>query len=192
MARSEYWNCPLRLPAPAADQVAIASGVSQSVTSLRCTRARSYSAQFSTPYLVLYFGCTSTSRRDHAVSTATMARTAPVDPRIDVSAHQRPEPALRSRTAHSSIESPLLGQRKHHLRVRLCVGRRLDRVLACITGVAIVVVARAECIAPGFLDSGVTVFASTRPRPARRGRVVPERGFGSCTSLASTARCTSA
>ena len=48
------------------------------------------------------------------------------------------------------------------------------------------------CIAPGFLDSGVTVFASTRPRPARRGRVVPERGFGSCTSLASTARCTSA
>ena len=49
-----------------------------------------------------------------------------------------------------------------------------------------------DCIAPGFLDSGVTVFASTRPRPARRGRVVPERGFGSCTSLASTARCTSA
>ena len=52
--------------------------------------------------------------------------------------------------------------------------------------------ARPNCIAPGFLDSGVTVFASTRPRPARRGRVVPERGFGSCTSLASTARCTSA
>ena len=52
--------------------------------------------------------------------------------------------------------------------------------------------ARQLCIAPGFLDSGVTVFASTLPRPARRGRVVPERGFGSCTSLASTARCTSA
>ena len=33
------------------------------------------------------------------------------------------------------------------------------------------------CSAPGFLDSGVTVFASTRPRPARRGRVAPARGF---------------
>ena len=30
------------------------------------------------------------------------------------------------------------------------------------------------CIAPGFLDSGLTVFASTLPRPARRGRVEPE------------------
>ena len=34
------------------------------------------------------------------------------------------------------------------------------------------------CTAPGFLDSGLTVFASTRPRPARRGRVAPARGFG--------------
>ncbi len=49
-----------------------------------------------------------------------------------------------------------------------------------------------RCIAPGFLDSGLTVFASTLPRPARRGRVVPERGFGSRTSPASSARCTSA
>ena len=49
-----------------------------------------------------------------------------------------------------------------------------------------------ECIAPGFLDSGLTVFASTLPRPARRGRAVPERGFGSRTSPASSARCTSA
>ena len=49
-----------------------------------------------------------------------------------------------------------------------------------------------KCIAPGFLDSGLTVFASTLPRPARRGRVVPERGFGSRTSPASSARCTSA
>ena len=48
------------------------------------------------------------------------------------------------------------------------------------------------CIAPGFLDSGLTVFASTLPRPARRGRVVPERGFGSRTSPASSARCMSA
>ena len=51
---------------------------------------------------------------------------------------------------------------------------------------------RRSCIAPGFLDSGLTVFASTLPRPARRGRVVPERGFGSRTSPASSARCTSA
>ena len=49
-----------------------------------------------------------------------------------------------------------------------------------------------ECIAPGFLDSGLTVFASRLPRPARRGRVVPERGFGSRISPASSARCTSA
>ena len=34
-----------------------------------------------------------------------------------------------------------------------------------------------NCIAPGFLDSGLTVFASRLPRPARRGRVVPERGL---------------
>ena len=50
----------------------------------------------------------------------------------------------------------------------------------------------ALCIAPGFLDSGWTVFASRLPRPARRGRVVPERGFGSRISPASSARCTSA
>ena len=58
MARSEYWSCPLRLPTPAAAHVAIASGVSQRVTSPRRTRARSYSAQFPTRYVVLYFGCT--------------------------------------------------------------------------------------------------------------------------------------
>ena len=34
MARSEDWSCPLRLPTPAAAHVAIASGVSQRVTSL--------------------------------------------------------------------------------------------------------------------------------------------------------------
>ena len=33
-------------------------GVSQRVTSPRRTRARSYSAQFPTRYVVLYFGCT--------------------------------------------------------------------------------------------------------------------------------------
>ena len=51
---------------------------------------------------------------------------------------------------------------------------------------------RAYCSAPGFLDSGLTVFASMLPRPARRSHVAPERGFDSGTSLASTARCTSA
>ena len=51
---------------------------------------------------------------------------------------------------------------------------------------------RMECTAPGFLDSGLTVFASTPPRPARGGRVAPGPGFGSRTSPASTARCTSA
>ena len=54
MARSEYWSGPLRLPTPAAAHVAIASGVSQRVTSPRRTRARSYSAQFPTRYVVLY------------------------------------------------------------------------------------------------------------------------------------------
>ena len=58
MARSEYWSCPLRLPTPAAAHVAIASGVSQRVTSPRRTRARSYSAQFPTRYVVVCFGCT--------------------------------------------------------------------------------------------------------------------------------------
>ena len=46
------------------------------------------------------------------------------------------------------------------------------------------------CSALGFLDSGLTVFASTLPRPARRGHVAPGRDFDSGTSPASTARCT--
>ena len=54
------------------------------------------------------------------------------------------------------------------------------------------IVADGDCSAPGFLDSGLTVFASMLPRPARRSHVAPERGFDSGTSLASTARCTSA
>ena len=49
-----------------------------------------------------------------------------------------------------------------------------------------------ECTASGFLDSGLTVFASTPPRPTRGGRVASGPGFGSRTSPASTARCTSA
>ena len=51
---------------------------------------------------------------------------------------------------------------------------------------------RSFCTAPGFLDSGLTVFASTLPRPARRGRVAPGRGFDSRISPASTVRCMSA
>ena len=47
-----------------------------------------------------------------------------------------------------------------------------------------------SCIAPGFLDSGLTVFAARLPRPARRGRVAPARGCDSRTSPASTGRCT--
>ena len=50
----------------------------------------------------------------------------------------------------------------------------------------------AACTAPGFLDSGLTVFASTLKRPARRGRVAPGRGFDSRISPASTVRCMSA
>ena len=41
-----------------------------------------------------------------------------------------------------------------------------------------------ECTAPGFLDSGLTVFASTRPRPARRGRVARSGRPGSLLTLA--------
>ena len=53
-------------------------------------------------------------------------------------------------------------------------------------------VAAVACTAPGFLDSGLTVFASTRPRPARRGRVASARGFGKRISRASIVRCMSA
>ena len=49
-----------------------------------------------------------------------------------------------------------------------------------------------NCSALGFLDSGLTVFAPTLPRPARRGRVALAPGFDSRTSPASTVRCTSA
>ena len=48
------------------------------------------------------------------------------------------------------------------------------------------------CIALGFLDSGLKVFGSTLPRPARRDRVARGLDFDSRTSQASTARCTSA
>ena len=63
-----------------------------------------------------------------------------------------------------------------------------------VTGpsVAFVPPSFSPCIAPGFLDSGLTVFASTRPRPARRGHVAPGRGFDSGTSPTSTVRYTSA
>ena len=49
-----------------------------------------------------------------------------------------------------------------------------------------------ECSAPGFLDSGLKVITSTRPRPARRNRVALGLDSDSRTSPASTVRCTSA
>ena len=48
------------------------------------------------------------------------------------------------------------------------------------------------CSAPGFLDSGLKVITSTRPRPARRNRVALGLDSDSRTSPASTVRCTSA
>ncbi len=60
-----------------------------------------------------------------------------------------------------------------------------------VSGVGTILISP-DCTASGFLDSGLTVFASTPPRPARGGRVAPGPGFGSRTSPASTARCTSA
>ena len=48
------------------------------------------------------------------------------------------------------------------------------------------------CSAPGFLDSGLKVITSTRPRPARRSRVALGLDSDSRTSPASTVRCTSA
>ena len=64
--------------------------------------------------------------------------------------------------------------------------------LALVVALAIALRVVEECTASGFLDSGLTVFASTPPRPTRGGRVAPGPGFGSRTSPASTARCTSA
>ena len=49
-----------------------------------------------------------------------------------------------------------------------------------------------QCSAPGFLDSGLKVITSTRPRPARRNRVALGLDSDSRTSPASTVRCTSA
>ena len=69
MARSEYWSCPLRLPTPAAAHVAIASGVSQRVTSPRRTRARSYSGVGAQP-----FGCDEAAVGSLATVTAAGAR----------------------------------------------------------------------------------------------------------------------
>ena len=49
-----------------------------------------------------------------------------------------------------------------------------------------------SCSAPGFLDSGLKVITSTRPRPARRNRVALGLDSDSRTSPASPVRCTSA
>ncbi len=81
-------------------------------------------------------------------------------------------------------EQQALDSLAHRARTAPQVARRARIVLACARGL--------DCSAPGFLDSGLTVFASTLPRPARRGRVAPGRGFDSRISPASTVRCTSA
>ena len=87
----------------------------------------------------------------------------------------RPERPAGPRGAGGEL--PATGRRAGHVHAAGGHGRRADRH---------------HCSAPGFLDSGLTVFASMLPRPARRSHVAPERGFDSGTSLASTARCTSA
>ena len=82
----------------------------------------------------------------------------------------------------------------HYPHVRFASGavRTYETYDACVEQFDFARFAERFCSAPGFLDSGLTVFASMLPRPARRSHVAPERGFDSGTSLASTARCTSA
>ena len=79
---------------------------------------------------------------------------------------------------------------------RICLTRFKTKALAIGVDSAGSLVERQysfpPCTASGFLDSGLTVFASTPSRPARGGRVAPGPGFGSRTSPASSARCTSA
>ena len=86
------------------------------------------------------------------------------------------EPSIEHCWVQSRLARVILDPRA----IEVAVGRSRD------VGVTL------ACTAPGFLDSGLTVFASTPPRPARGGRVAPGPGFGSRTSPASTARCTSA
>ena len=109
----------------------------------------------------------------------------------------------RFRRSHLGILSPLTGLSRH---TRWCMNRNWParcpptesspadaiRHGSAEDGHPIQDLTAEECSAPGFLDSGLTVFASMLPRPARRSHVAPERGFDSGTSLASTARCTSA
>ena len=76
--------------------------------------------------------------------------------------------------------------------VRFTITSDTERPITIVGSSPDIALAANGCSALGFLDSGVTVFASTLPRPARRGHVAPGRGFDSGTSLASTARCTSA
>ena len=83
----------------------------------------------------------------------------------------------------------LLGLNRAHICVRNLFFK-LQPFLACIH--LYDEPTKKACSAPGFLDSGLTVFASTLPRPARRGRVAPGRGFDSRMSPASTVRCMSA
>ena len=56
IARSENRCCPPGRPDRDGRHASLASAESQSVTSPRCTSARSYACQFSTRYFVLYDG----------------------------------------------------------------------------------------------------------------------------------------
>ena len=107
MARSEYWSCPLRLPTPAAAHVAIASGVSQRVTSPRRTRARSYSAQF--PDAIRCRVLRMHSRLHIEIMTRLRSRWSTCRPLLAhraESAHQR-----RYLTPMASHTGPLAGQK---------------------------------------------------------------------------------
>ena len=107
--------------------------------------------------------------------------------------HYLPE----SMTTQPQARKVIVGVDTHkHVHVAVAIdtwGIRLgDQSFVADSGGYQALITWAECSAPGFLDSGLTVFASMLPRPARRSHVAPERGFDSGTSLASTARCTSA
>ena len=92
-------------------------------------------------------------------------------------------------------EHPLMPEVVAHGRrpaVRACAQCHLPNGLGHPQSANLAGLPAAYCTAPGFLDSGLKVFASTRPRPARRGRVAPARGFGKRISRASIVRCMSA
>ena len=199
MARSEYWSGPLRLPTPAAAHVAIASGVSQRVTSPRSPHEGSV-VLGPVPDAIRCRVLRMHSRLHIEIMTRRRSRWSTCRPLLAhraKSAHQRPELRLCNSFqvvfTHQvciALTSRIYDVAKKHLETTVeALGSQsvydLDRVVfdnSLIEGV----------LPPVFLDSGMTVFASTLPRPARRGRVAPGRGFDSRISPASTVRCMSA